>query len=244
MHVFLFFFFPTLFPPVSLTRTSVSSHSLYSQAPLPSSSSSAPSRSPKDRTKANGALSIRSASPMPGCLLQSSPQCCPQPQKPPPFLSVSSTLMPDSSSGSDKKGFFRKLPTLGKRSAPTGKSPRVTTTDDGAVGETISRPLECSGQPSSLDSSTRSWPKVFLNKSPLFSYHARAMSVYTHSYVNTASYTHRRIVCSPNFWLRSFPSCAVQGIPPVWTATLVGLAYSEAVMALILKGRRNLQPCP
>jgi hypothetical protein len=116
---------------------SVSNHSIYSQPPLPSSSSSAPSRSPKDKTKANGALSIRSASPTPSRILQSSPHC-PQQQQPPSSLSASSTLMPDSSSGGGKMGFFRKMSTLGKRSA--SKSPRVTTTDDGADSESISRP--------------------------------------------------------------------------------------------------------
>ena len=53
--------------------------------------------------------------------------------------------MPDSSSGSDKKGLSRKMPTLGKRSAPM--SPRVTTTDDGAVGESISRPWNVQASP-------------------------------------------------------------------------------------------------
>jgi len=117
---------------------SVSNHSLYSQPPLPSSSSSAPSQSPKDRTKANGALSIRSASPTPSRLLQSSAPYHPLQQQPPSSLSVSSTLMPDSSSSSGKMSFFRKMSTLGKRSS--SKSPRVTTTDDGANNESISRP--------------------------------------------------------------------------------------------------------
>jgi hypothetical protein len=117
---------------------SVSNHSLYSQPPLPSSSSSAPSRSPKGKTKANGALSIRSASPTPSRVLQSSPPYHAQQQQPPSSLSVSSTLMPDSSSGSGKVGFFRKISTLGKRSA--SKSPRVTTTGDGTDNESISRP--------------------------------------------------------------------------------------------------------
>src|SRR6266849_1845271 len=79
---------------------SISNHSLYSQPPLPSSSSSAPSPSPKVKAKASGALSIRSASPTPSRLLQSSPQHCPHAQHPPPSLSSSSTLMPDSGSGS------------------------------------------------------------------------------------------------------------------------------------------------
>src|SRR6266699_7275845 len=57
---------------------SVSNHSLYSQPPIPSSSSSAPSPPPRDKTKANGALSIRSASPTPSRVLQSSPQHNPQ----------------------------------------------------------------------------------------------------------------------------------------------------------------------
>lgn len=117
---------------------SVSNHSLYSQPPLPSSSSSAPSPTPRDRSKANGALSIRSASPTPSRALQSSPQHRPQQKQPPPSLSASSTLMPDSGSGSGKVGFFRKISTLGKRSA--SKSPRVTTTDDGTDNESISRP--------------------------------------------------------------------------------------------------------
>lgn len=118
---------------------SISNHSLYSQPTLPSSSSCAPSRYPKDKSKANGALSIRSASPTPSRALQSSPQHHPLQQQPPSSLSVSSTLMPDSTSGSSKVSFFRKISTLGKRSA--SKNPRVvTTTDDGADGESISRP--------------------------------------------------------------------------------------------------------
>jgi hypothetical protein len=116
---------------------SISNHSLYSQPPLPSSSS-APARSSKEKTKPNGALSIRSASPTPSRLLQSSPQRCPQPQQPPSSLSASSTLMPDSSSGNGKRGFFRKMSTLGKRSA--SKSRRVIPADDVAVDESISRP--------------------------------------------------------------------------------------------------------
>jgi len=116
---------------------SVSNHSLYSQPPLPSSSSCAPSRSPKDKSKANGALSIRSASPTPSRLLQFSSQHCPQAQQPLPSMSSSSTLIPDSSSSSGKRGFFRKMSTLCKRSA--SKSPRVTT-EEGAVNESISRP--------------------------------------------------------------------------------------------------------
>jgi hypothetical protein len=115
---------------------SVSNHSLYSQPPLPSSSSS--TRSPKGKTKANGAVSIRSASPTPSRTLQSSPQHCPQQRQPPSSLSASSTLMPESSLGSGKVGFFRKISTLGKRSA--SKSPRVTTTDDVGDAESISRP--------------------------------------------------------------------------------------------------------
>ena len=121
---------------------SVSNYSLYSQPPLPSFSSNTPSRSPNDNTKANGALSIRSASPAPSRILQSSPQPQPQhhpqQQQPPPSMSASSTLMPDSSLGSGKVGFFRKMSTLGKRSASKGR--RVTTADDGAVDESISRP--------------------------------------------------------------------------------------------------------
>lgn len=118
---------------------SISNQSLYSQPPLPSSSSSsAPSRSPNDNPNANGALSIRSASPTPSRILQSSPQHYPQQRQPPPSVSTSSTLMPDSSSGSGMGNFFRKMSTLGKRSAP--KSPRVTTADDAADGESISRP--------------------------------------------------------------------------------------------------------
>ena len=46
--------------------------------------------------------------------------------------------------------------------------------------------------------------------------------------------------------------CSFQGIPPAWTSTLAELGYSEAEIALILKGRRNrgapelsyLQGCP
>ena len=117
---------------------SVSNHSLYSQPPLPSSSSSAPARSPKDKTKTNAALSIRSASPTSTRVLQSSPQRCPHPQQPPPSLSASSTLMPDSGSGSGRRGFFRKMSTLGKRSA--SKNRRVTSPDDSATDESISRP--------------------------------------------------------------------------------------------------------
>jgi hypothetical protein len=133
---------------------SVSNHSLYSQPPLPSSSSSAPSRSPKDKTKANGALSIRSASPTPSRLLQSSPQRGPQAQQPPSSMSASSTLMPDSSSGTGKRGFFRKMSTLGKRSASRSRSRRVAPTNDGAVDESISRPWNVQVS-TSLGTSTR-----------------------------------------------------------------------------------------
>ena len=46
--------------------------------------------------------------------------------------------------------------------------------------------------------------------------------------------------------------CSFQGIPPAWTSTLAELGYSEAEIALILKGRRNrgvpelshVQGCP
>ena len=131
---------------------SFSNHSLYSQPPLPSSSSSAPSPTPKDKTKENGALSIRSASPTPSRVLQSSPQYCPR-QQPPTSLSSSSTLMPDSSSGSGKVGFFRKISTLGKRSA--SRIPRVTTTDDRVDEDSISRPWNVQVSPLL---STRSWP--------------------------------------------------------------------------------------
>jgi hypothetical protein len=165
---------------------SVSNHSLYSQPPLPSSSSSAPSPTPRDKTKPNGALSIRSASPTPSRALQSSPQHHPLQQQPPSSLSASSTLMPDSSSGSGKVGFFRKISTLGKRSA--SKSPRVTTTDD---GESISRPWNV--QVSLLLSSFL--PDLGLNfffqTNILFFGRARVMSVYMRSYANTAPYPHR-----------------------------------------------------
>ena len=117
---------------------SISNQSLYSQPPLPSSSSSALSPSPKNKTKANGALSIRSASPTPSRILQSSPQDYQQQQQPPSAVSTSSTLMPDSGSGSGKRGFFRKMSTLRKRSP--SKSPSVTTTDAATDDEYISRP--------------------------------------------------------------------------------------------------------
>ena len=39
-----------------------------------------------------------------------------------------------------------------------------------------------------------------------------------------------------------FLFCSFQGIPPAWTSTLAGLGYSEAEIALILKGRRNRVP--
>jgi hypothetical protein len=36
--------------------------------------------------------------------------------------------------------------------------------------------------------------------------------------------------------------CSFQGFPPAWSSTLAGLGYSEAEIALILKGRRNRVP--
>jgi hypothetical protein len=80
------------------------------------------------------------------------------------------------------------MPTLGKRSAP--KSTRMTTTDDGAVGESISRPWNVQACPLllTLQSLLPSLGLNFFQTNLLcFSYYARAMSVYAHSFVNTAS---------------------------------------------------------
>jgi hypothetical protein len=116
---------------------SVSNQSLYSQPPLPASTSSAPSQSTRNKANGNGALSIRSPSPTPSRILQSSPQCQQQ-HPPPPSMSTSSTLVPDSSLSGGKRGFFRKMSTIGKRSAP--KPSRANTVDDVTDDESISRP--------------------------------------------------------------------------------------------------------
>jgi hypothetical protein len=129
---------------------SVSNQSLYSQPPLPTSTCSAPPQFSRSKTNLNGALSIRSPSPTPSRLLQPSPQHEQQQQPPPSSMSASSTLTPDSSSSGGKRGFFRKMSTIGKRSA--SKPPRVATVDGATDDESISRPwnVQVSPLPSSL----------------------------------------------------------------------------------------------
>lgn len=124
---------------------SLSNQSLYSQPPLPASTSTAPSQSSRNKTNGNGALSIRSPSPTPSRILQSSSQC--QQQQPPPLpsMSSSSTLAPDSGSSNGKRGFFRKMSTIGKRSA--SKPSRADTVDDVSDVESISRPYNVQVSP-------------------------------------------------------------------------------------------------
>jgi hypothetical protein len=120
---------------------SLSNQSICSQPPLPTSTSSCPSQNPKNRAHGSGALSLRSPSPTPSRILQSSPH---QRHQPPPPLPIplpsmsTSTLVPDSSSSSGKRGFFRKMSTIGKR--PASKSSRATSVDDATDDESISRP--------------------------------------------------------------------------------------------------------
>ena len=124
---------------------SLSNQSLYSQPPLPASTSTAPSQFSRNKTNGNGALSIRSPSPTPSRILQSSSQC--QQQQPPPLpsMSSSSTLAPDSGSSNGKRGFFRKMSTIGKRSA--SKPSRADTVDDVSDVESISRPYNVQVSP-------------------------------------------------------------------------------------------------
>ena len=99
-----------------------------------------PSSSPK-QTNPAGPLSIRSPSPTPSRVLQSSspqqlyplPPVYQQHQSPP-----TSTLSPDLSSGSSKKSFFRKMSGFRKRSA--SKSPQMTSPEDATDDESISLP--------------------------------------------------------------------------------------------------------
>lgn len=103
------------------------------------------SSSPK-QTHPSGPLSIRSPSPTPSRALQTSspqqlhppPPVYQQHQSPPASSSSSATLSPDLSSGSSKRGFFRKMSGLRKRSA--SKSSHMTTTEDATDDESISRP--------------------------------------------------------------------------------------------------------
>ena len=77
--------------------------------------------------------------------------------------------MPDSSSGSDKKGFFSQ--DAYPRQALCAQEPAHDHHQRQCSWRVHLSPLECSGLPSSLDSSvssTQSWPKFFTNKSPLF----------------------------------------------------------------------------
>jgi hypothetical protein len=153
---------------------SLSNQSLYSQPPLPASTSTAPSQFSRNKTNGNGALSIRSPSPTPSRILQSSSQC--QQQQPPPLpsMSSSSTLAPDSGSSNGKRGFFRKMSTIGKRSA--SKPSRADTVDDVSDVESISRPYNV--QVSPLLSALL--PDLDLISSSFFFFRrARAMSVET-----------------------------------------------------------------
>jgi len=104
------------------------------------------SSSPK-QTNPSGPLSIRSPSPTPSRVLQSSspqqlhppPPVYQQHQSPPASTSSSATLSPDlGSSSSSKRSFFRKMSGLRKRSA--SKSSHMTTTEDATDDESISRP--------------------------------------------------------------------------------------------------------
>lgn len=109
-----------------------------------SNQSVATTASPK-QTNPSGASSIRSPSPTPSRVLQS---CSPQQIHPPPpgyqqhqspsASMSSSTLSPDSGSGSGKRSFIRKLSNIGRRS--TSKSSRVASTEDASDDEAISRP--------------------------------------------------------------------------------------------------------
>jgi hypothetical protein len=107
-----------------------------------SNQSVAPTASPK-QTNPSGPLSIRSPSPTPSRVLQSS---SPLQKHPPPSgyhqhqspSMSSSTLSPDSGSGSSKRGFLRKLSNIGRRSE--SKSSRMSSTEDASDDESISRP--------------------------------------------------------------------------------------------------------
>ena len=229
---------------------SLSNQSLYSQPPLPASTSTAPSQFSRNKTNGNGALSIRSPSPTPSRILQSSSQC--QQQQPPPLpsMSSSSTLAPDSGSSNGKRGFFRKMSTIGKRSA--SKPSRADTVDDVSDVESISRPYNV--QVSPLLSALL--PDLDLISSSFFFSAAPAQCPlkHAHPYDNIAPYSHRRIVrCHSLVFslvfgaLNGFFPVALlfrsfQGIPPAWSSTLAELGYSEAEIALILKGRRNRVP--
>jgi hypothetical protein len=161
---------------------SLSNQSLCSQH---TSASSVPSQTPKNRSNGNGALSVRSQSPTPSRLLQSSPQQQLQEQQPPPPSMSSSTLVPDSSSSSGTRGFFRKMSTIGKRSA--SKPRRAATVDDSTDEESISRPYNV--QVSPLFSCHLSGHNLIFFSFPFC--RARVMSVRTRSYDNTAPYPHR-----------------------------------------------------
>jgi hypothetical protein len=107
-----------------------------------SNQSLATTASPR-QTNPTGASSIRSPSPSPSRVLQSS---SPQQVHPPPpgyhqspsASMSSSTLSPDSGSGSSKRSFIRKLSNIGRRSA--SKSSRVASSEDASDDESISRP--------------------------------------------------------------------------------------------------------
>jgi hypothetical protein len=94
--------------------------------------------------------------------------------------------MPDSSSGSGKVGFFRKISTLGKRSASKGR--RVTTTDDGADGDSISRPWNV--QVSPLFSSLPGLGLKFLKTNILLFFIAPAQCPFTHTLTLTQHHIH------------------------------------------------------
>jgi hypothetical protein len=169
---------------------SLSNQSLYSQPPLPASTSTAPSQCSRNKTNGNGALSIRSPSPTPSRILQSSPQCQQQQQQPLPSMSSSSTLAPDSGSSNGRRGFFRKMSTIGKRSA--SRPSRANTVDDATDDESISRPYNVQVSPlfSSLRSDVDPIPSSnFFSAAP-----AQCPLKHARTYDNIAPYSHRRIV--------------------------------------------------
>jgi len=152
------------------------------------------SSSPK-QTNPSGPLSIRSPSPTPSRVLQSSspqqlhpppPPVYQQHQSPPASTSSSATLSPDLGSSSSKRSFFRKMSGLRKRSA--SKSSHMTTTEDATDDESISRPWNFQVSPpfhlSLLPMALT--PNFFFFISVIsFPCHARGMFVYPYPHILT-----------------------------------------------------------
>ncbi|KAI9454080.1 hypothetical protein F5148DRAFT_447587 [Russula earlei] len=117
------------------------------QSRPPSNSPKAASLSPKYNANGNGARSVRSLSPTPTRAAQFPQQLQqqllqPQPhllEPSPPAYSSASTSSQDPNSGAGKRGFFRKVSSLRKRS--TSKNLRPTTAvEEPTNDESISRP--------------------------------------------------------------------------------------------------------